>query len=592
MNMKRNKLLLTLCIIFLFVGTTKVLIDKDTTIAESATKVKISQASLTLAIGDKPSLEVLGATSAPIWASSNTSVAEVKAFGNYGIVTAVKKGKATITATIGSTEYKCKITVTYPTIIVDPKNTSTFNNGKFEGWGTSLAWWGNRIGYSDKMNEKAAKLLYGEDGLSLDILRYNIGGGDDPTHHHITRADADMPGYLVWNESKQAYEYDWNKDANQRNSLLKILKVNKNITIEAFANSAPYFMTVSGCTSGSVDGKTDNLKEGYFDDFANYLADVTLHYKNDLGINFTSVSAMNEPTSGWAANSTKQEGSKFTAGATQSKMLLELSKSFTEKGLKDVLITASDETSVNTQVNSINMLSDDAKQVVDRIDTHTYSASDGDRDKLKKLAEQSKKGLWMSETDGSGTYGTNGASSEMEAGLWFANLITKDMNELKPSAWAIWQAIANYYSSTGTPGDATSMLNTKSGYWGVAVADIDKQDIVLTQKYYVFGQYTKYIKPGYTILNTIGDAVTAYDKSSKTLVIVAINKKADTQNYDFDLSKFKSVGSSVDVIRTSGSMQSGEHWKKLKSIKTSKTGFTTKLKAYSITTFIIKNVKM
>ena len=29
-------------------------------------------------------------------------------------------------------------------VTIAPQNASTFNNGKFEGWGTSFCWWANR----------------------------------------------------------------------------------------------------------------------------------------------------------------------------------------------------------------------------------------------------------------------------------------------------------------------------------------------------------------------------------------------------------------------------------------------------------------
>ena len=46
------------------------------------------------------------------------------------------------------------------TIILDIKNISPINNGIFEGWGTSLCWWGNRIGGNDKLSNDAAKLFF------------------------------------------------------------------------------------------------------------------------------------------------------------------------------------------------------------------------------------------------------------------------------------------------------------------------------------------------------------------------------------------------------------------------------------------------
>ena len=45
------------------------------------------------------------------------------------------------------------------------------------------------------------------------------------------------------------------------------------------------------------------------------------------------------------------------------------------------------------------------------------------------------------------------------------------------------------------------MVNVNRGFWGVAVGDHDKNEIILTQKYYAFGQFSKYIRPGYTIIS-------------------------------------------------------------------------------------------
>ena len=95
----------------------------------------------------------------------------------------------------------------------------------FEGWGTSLCWWANRIGYSDALSQLAAEAFCDpESGLGLNILRYNIGGGDDPSHNHITRTDSMMPGYWAdphYDEATGAYAwgYDWTQDSEPANVL-------------------------------------------------------------------------------------------------------------------------------------------------------------------------------------------------------------------------------------------------------------------------------------------------------------------------------------------------------------------------------------
>ncbi len=73
---------------------------------------------------------------------------------------------------------------------IDASNLYGSNGGVFQGWGTSLCWFGNRIGASEKTSNEAAKFLCNqEEGLGLNIIRFNIGGGDDPSHDHITRTE-------------------------------------------------------------------------------------------------------------------------------------------------------------------------------------------------------------------------------------------------------------------------------------------------------------------------------------------------------------------------------------------------------------------
>jgi len=50
--------------------------------------------------------------------------------------------------------------------------------GEFEGWGTSLCWWANRLGYDSTLTSEAARLFYSDEGLDMNIGRYNVGGGD------------------------------------------------------------------------------------------------------------------------------------------------------------------------------------------------------------------------------------------------------------------------------------------------------------------------------------------------------------------------------------------------------------------------------
>ncbi len=468
------------------------------------------------------------------------------------------------------------------TVSLSPLSTYEINNGVFEGWGTSLCWWANRLGYSDSLAQQAADVFYGDDGLRMNIARFNIGGGDNPSHTHITRTDSNMPGYTVWNGQKASY--DWNADYNQRNVLMRSIKAcGDDMIVEMFSNSPPYYMTKSGCSSGGFNPNENNLKDDCYDDFAEYLAEVCLHYEKEWGVDIQSIDAMNEPyTNFWGANSPKQEGCHFDQGNSQSTVITELKKSLDKRGIGDIMISGTDETSIDTQISSYQKLSDAAKNTVSRIDTHTYSGSK--RAELKNTALSAGKNLWMSEVDGGATAGTN--AGEMGAALWLAGRITTDVNDLNASAWIMWQVIDNHISKTGYNGNKDKgMVNTQGGYWGVAVADHDNNKIILTKKYYAFGQYTRYIRPGMIMLNSSGPTVTAYDPDKKQLVIVAYNDRNDARDISFDLSGFSGVGETAQVIRTSNS----ENWKKLSDIPVSGDMLNVSLAPQSVTTFMINN---
>ncbi|MDD4638042.1 MAG: glycoside hydrolase, partial [Bacteroidales bacterium] len=142
-----------------------------------------------------------------------------------------------------------------------------------EGWGSSLCWWANMVGkWDDAKIDAIVNMITAQDKLNMNIFRYNIGGGDDPAHadgHMVTGKGkrAEMPGFKASAES----DYDWSADAPQRKIMLKIKEKRPDAVFEAFSNSAPYWMTYSGCSAGNDPASADNLKPEYYDQFCDYL---------------------------------------------------------------------------------------------------------------------------------------------------------------------------------------------------------------------------------------------------------------------------------------------------------------------------------
>lgn len=71
-------------------------------------KVRISKKRITLNVSEKHTLRLKGAKSGVKWKSSNPKVAKVS---KKGKVTAIRKGKTTITAKTGKKKYKCVVSV-------------------------------------------------------------------------------------------------------------------------------------------------------------------------------------------------------------------------------------------------------------------------------------------------------------------------------------------------------------------------------------------------------------------------------------------------------------------------------------------------
>ena len=483
---------------------------------------------------------------------------------------------------------------------LDPTKGSPFNDGVFEGWGTSLCWWANRIGYSDKLTDAAVDAFFDQTkGLKLNIVRYNIGGGDDPSHHHITRSDSNMPGFAqpvrnddgafkVDGDGIVIYKYDWERDKNQMNVLAKLYKRNQDVLIEVFSNSPPYFMTWSGCSSGGKgEHKDNNLKPEYVPVFAEFLADVVKHMREDLHLKLNSIAPFNEPSSGyWGAYSNKQEGCDIKDNRLKSHVITELDKALRKRGVRDgILMAVADETSIDLSINTYKALSPEAKKAVDRINTHSYGGSR--RAEIEALAKAEKKHLWMSEADGSGTLGGE-AAGDMGSPLWLANHIITDMNGMMPSAWVIWLVVDRHRSDFNRM--ERNNISLRGAYWGTGISDHIEEKLLLGKRYYAFGQFTRYIRPGDRIIASSPSTLAAWNRESGKIVVVAVNSAANECPMTFDLSAFPQItANSAKVIRTSGPVNAGENWNEdIPAAPLQDKKLEVQLAPFSITTFVIE----
>ncbi len=492
-------------------------------------------------------------------------------------------------------------------VTLDPSEAPPW---EFEGFGTSIGWWGNRVGYSDELAQQAAELFFSEDGLGLDIVRYNVGGGDDPAHNHVTRSDSKLPCFAVptYNEDGTLkrdengdveYTYNWDNDKNQMNVLRRIKEQNPNVHIEGYTNSPPWFMAKTGCSGGGtvhmasngtdVDYIEENLDPSNYDNFATFLGDVTEHM-SEIGLPFDSYSPMNEPcpdTAYWGENSQKQEGNLVAQGEHQSGIIVALKNEYKKRGI-NTLVAGADETDATLAANGYNKLTDEAKAALDRIDTHTYGfwKSTNDRAAVKKAALAAGKPLWMSEDDWSWAF-------------WgLADQIRDDLNIMQAGAWCMWDIIdrhkdAKFVAPDGSTPEKDAAFDPTEGLWGVGMADHDNETILLANKYYAFGQYSRYVHPGDTLIASSNETFAAYNKKSGDIKIVLSNDSDTDRKYSFDLSAFTNVGAAVTEIRSNNLKGSdAEHWKEISGeAKISGKTLDVTSKAGTITTFVVNGGK-
>ncbi len=416
----------------------------------------------------------------------------------------------------------------------------------FQGWGTSLCWWGNVVGGYDN-RDTYASLAFSQ--LKLNVVRYNIGGGENPHIANAMQFRAQMPGFEpangVWN---------WNADANQRWMLKKAVALGANQVV-AFANSPPWWMTVSGSVTGSTNGTGDNLQTGYENDFASYLATVVSNLTVLDGIKFDLVTPVNEPTSSWWVYGGSQEGCHMSA-EQQARVVSGLRATLNAQNLTTG-IDASEDNDEQSTLNSINAY-DSAASNVAVIASHTYEANDPAG--IRHLAVTSRKPVWVSE------YGDGDAS-----GMTMARRIRDDITGTRAAAWVYWQFVD---SARGW------------GFLNNALDGSGKTNYIINKKFYVMGQFSEFIRPGFQIIN-IGDgnSLAAYNPTNWTLVIVTVNDSTNRYDLTCDLSAFGGL-SPVMRYRTSP----GENLARVGSLAMVGQQFTSAIIPQSVTTHVLANV--
>lgn len=402
-----------------------------------------------------------------------------------------------------------------------------YANGPFDGWGTSLAWFANATGNygeegfvtnRDEISKEAyAKALengkqlreafyesiFGEDGLDLNMARYNIGGGnatDVAYGYPFMRQGAAVPGYWADTISgvaaKQANKdqvaeafdpsddthYDWDKGASQEWWLKHGLETGDLDHVEMFANSAPWFLTKSGYATGGYDSNANNLADS--EKFAQYMVKVTDHLEETYGFEADTIEPFNESETGyWSTPGTMADdgfgpdntalieryweryyGDKdksvtpYSDAVKKPQEGMHVDNDVQQKTLKAMAtamgeddqtkLVATDATDSGQMVDSYNQYSDEVKDLLDQYNTHSYGTNK--QRVARDIAQTDGKEISQSEVDGSWQSGGFDPYN-FDNGLGMAGKINADVYTLQSKDFNFWQVVEDLYNmSTGS----------------------------------------------------------------------------------------------------------------------------------------------
>lgn len=425
----------------------------------------------------------------------------------------------------------------------------------FDGWGTSLAWFANATGslgeesaittnlgddaskakaveYGKQLREQFYQSIFGDEGLDLNMARYNVGGGnasDVAYGYPFMRQGAAVPG--TWKDdatgsgtygngvtTKQAdkdklaaafdptddNQYDFSKSAAQDWWIERgATGDNPDITdVEAFANSAPWFLTNSGYATGGYNSGSNNLANP--EKFAQYMTKNVEHLES-LGANVDTVEPFNESeTSYWGtpgdmaskytdesddntklinnywdkyysdkdksvtpySNALKkpQEGMHVN-NAQQQQTITALAEAL--KDNDDTIIAATDATNSADFVKSYNQYPQAIKDLIDQYNVHAYS--DGSQMQSRDIAQADGKKLSMSEVDGSwqsGSYNPYG----FDNALGMMSKISSNVTRLQSKDFTFWQVVEDLYNMQMGSNVNPAGENTN---WGTVLIDFD-----------------------------------------------------------------------------------------------------------------------
>ncbi len=384
----------------------------------------------------------------------------------------------------------------------------------FESFGTSTCWWAQTIDSEEKADAIAKALFSDEEGLGLDVVRYNIGGGEaDNPETRIWDTARRTESFYVYDEEKGEYVYDFTRDANARRVLDKAIEYGAKEVI-LFCNSPHFSMTESGQASGGLTEYASNLPEENYDDFVEYLLTIADWFV-EQGYPVTYISPINEPQWGWGGEWVGQEGCHYEpdeAVALLEMFALEMQERNTSYKLSGV-----ETGQVIWWYNDYLFKFFENETLYNYCDTfsgHSYwldgnkaeKANFGNTFKEKYPDKKFEMSEWCE-------LPLTIDSTTIDSGIHMANVIIEDLTLLNAVSWQSWTAF-----------NGDGLLYEEDG------------EIKMYNRYYAFKQFSSFIEPGMTRVKVFDEiglnesiAKVAFTNDEKTVLVVVNNSETEEE---------------------------------------------------------------
>jgi O-glycosyl hydrolase len=439
-----------------------------------------------------------------------------------------------------------------------------------QNFGASDAWNTDKIGkyWPNAKKEKLAELLFSPEkdeygnpkGIGLSAWRFNIGAGtaEQGTASRISNESRRTEGFL----NSDGISYNWNKQAGQQWFLKEAVNKYNIHHVIGWVNSPPVLYTQKNL--GFRDYGTPIatiLKAEYFDEYANFLADVASHF-SDEGIHFDFISPLNEPQWDWSPTTSggtvDQEGTPWTNQEIHD-VAIAIDNVFTTRRIDTKIFI----TEAGSITNILRGTSHADNQLIrfwnvnsplslvgkasfsNIVSFHSYWNDYGnllvdERNALYNNAQllNPVPELWQTEYSllGSGYHeGFPGTQklSEMDCALSMAKVIAADLNIANTTGWQWWTTFEKGKH------DGESRFSLIEAFTNNNNTDGEYH---LNKLFYSFGNFSHFIRPGMVRIGTTrSGSLTAKDElkdvvfsaytntEENKLVVLAVNFTADAR---------------------------------------------------------------